>query len=132
MQFVKFGIVGASNTVVDYVSYLIALGIFNHFNLFGDKAYIPANVVGLCVSISNAFYWNNKYVFRKKEGQSRSGIRAFFKTFSSYAITGLGLKTILLYVFITLLGIPDTVAPIIIMFIVVPINFLMNKLWAFK
>ena len=132
MQFVKFGLVGVSSTFVDYFSYLIALGIFNHFNLFGDKAYIPSNVVGLCVSVSNAFYWNNKYVFKKKEGQERSGIRAFLKTFSSYAITGLGVKTILLYVFITLIGIPDTIAPIIIMFIVVPINFLMNKLWAFK
>ena len=131
MQFVKFGLVGVMNTFIDYFSYLIALGIFTRLGWFGDKAYIPSNFVGLCVSVSNAFYWNNKYVFKEKEGQHRSLIRAYLKTFSSYAITGLGLKTVLLYVLISVAGISDVVAPIIIMFIVVPINFIMNKLWAF-
>lgn len=132
MQFVKFAFVGVSNTIIDYCSYLISLAIFTHFGLFGDKAYIPANAVGLFVSVSNAFYWNDKYVFKKAEGAKRSKLQSYVKTVSSYAITGLGVKTLLLYVLITLLNISSVLAPIIIMFIVVPLNFIMNKLWAFK
>ncbi len=132
MQFVKFGLVGVVNTFIDYFSYLIALNIFNFFHLFGDKAYIPSNFIGLSISVINAFYWNDKYVFKKEEGKERSKALAFVKTVSSYAATGLFLKTILLYLFITVLGISDVIAPIIIMFIVVPVNFTMNKLWAFK
>lgn len=132
MQFVKFGLVGVSNTIIDYISYFIAINIFKHFGLFGDKAYIPSNVIGMLVSVSNAFYWNDRYVFKKSSDQKRSKLTSYFKTVSSYAITCLGLKTILLYLFITVWGISDILAPILIMFIIVPINFIMNKLWAFK
>ncbi|MCC8168913.1 MAG: GtrA family protein [Oscillospiraceae bacterium] len=41
------------------------------------------------------------------------------------------LKTILLYLLIDVIGISEVLAPII-MFIVVPINFTLNKLWVFK
>ena len=132
MQFVKFGMVGVMNTFIDYFAYLIALRIFGALGWFGDMSYIPANFIGLITSVTNAFYWNDRYVFKKEKGAKRSKFRSYIKTVSSYAITGLGLKTLLLYLLITVLHLPDWLAPIIIMVIVVPVNFFMNKLWAFR
>lgn len=132
MQFVKFGLVGVMNTLIDYAAYFIALKIFEHFGLFGDKAYLPSSFIGFAVSVSNAFYWNDKYVFTKNAGEKRSRLQSYIKTVSSYAVTGLGLKTILLWLFITVIGMSNVLAPVIIIFIIVPINFLLNKLWAFR
>lgn len=132
MQFVKFGMVGFMNTLIDYASYFIALKIFEYFGLFGDKAYLPSSFIGFAVSVSNAFYWNDRYVFTKSADEKRSRLKSYVKTVSSYAITGLGLKTILLWLLITVMGLSNVAAPVIIIFIIVPINFLLNKLWAFR
>ncbi len=132
MQFVKFGMVGVMNTLIDYAAYFVSLKIFEYFNLFGDKAYLPSSFIGFAVSVSNAFYWNDKYVFAKGEDETRSRFQSYVKTVSSYAVTGLGLKTILLWLFITVIGMSNVLAPVLIIFIIVPINFLLNKLWAFR
>lgn len=124
LQFVQFGIVGLSNTLISYVTYLVLCA-------FGMN-YLVASVIGFCVSVVNSFYWNNKYVFKEEEGESRSVIRAFIKTFLSYAGTGLVLANILLFIWVDGLSIPQWLAPIINLFVTIPLNFILNKLWAFK
>jgi putative flippase GtrA len=54
------------------------------------------------------------------------------KTYLSYAATGLVLANILLYVFVDVLGIHKSVAPFISLLITVPLNFILNKYWAFR
>ena len=54
-----------------------------------------------------------------------------FKTYCAYALTGLILNNVLLYLWISVLGINKMIAPIINLIINIPINFFMNKLWAF-
>lgn len=53
------------------------------------------------------------------------------KVYFSY-VTTLLLSIILLYIFVDHLHISDKVAPIISVIITTPINFVMNKLWAFR
>ena len=122
IQFVKFGIVGLSNTMISYIVYvlLVAFGI----------NYIAASIAGFIVSVINSFYWNNKYVFAGTE--SRVLWKAFVKTFLSYAGTGLFLSNILLYLWVDVIHIHEMAAPIINLFITIPLNFVFNKLWAFK
>ena len=132
MQFVKFGMVGAMNTVVDYVVYLIALWLFTKAGLFGENAYLVASVVGFIVSFMNMFYWNNKYVFKQKEGEERSAVLSFIKLFASYGITGLIIKPVCLKIFVGFLHVPEAIAPIPIMLITIPLNFILSKLWAFR
>lgn len=60
LQFIKFGIIGVSNT-------LIGLGIYYIFIFINSGLYLVGNTVGFLVSVINAYYWNNKYVFNKKE-----------------------------------------------------------------
>jgi len=123
-QFVQFGIVGLSNTLISYLVYclLVKLGVY----------YILASIIGFVVSVINSFFWNNKYVFKKGENETRSALSSFIKTFISYAWSGLFLSNILLYIWVDYLNINEIIAPIINLFITVPLNFVMNKLWAFK
>lgn len=123
-QFVQFGIVGLSNTIISYVVYLIGISFGLH--------YLLASIVGFVVSVQNAFYWNNKYVFQAEEGEKRIWWKAWIKTFLSYASTGLVLANILLVLWVDVLHIPEALGPVINLLITIPLNFLMNKLWAFR
>lgn len=123
-QFVKFGVVGLSNTLISYVVYLIGIHLGIH--------YLIASVLGFVVSVQNAFYWNNRYVFQKKEGEERNWWKAWVKTFLSYASTGLVLANILLVFWVDVLHIPEFLGPIFNLLVTVPLNFILNKLWAFR
>lgn len=124
MQFVQFGLVGISNTLISYVVYLIGIAC--------GMNYLPANILGFFVSILNSFYWNNKYVFAPGAGEHRSLIQSFVKTFLAYAGTGLVLNNILLVLQIHYLHVPQVIAPLINLVITIPLNFVLNKLWAFS
>ena len=94
--------------------------------------YIFANIIAFLISVLNSFYWNNKYVFKKNNEQKRNLLYALIKTYISYAFTGLILQNILLYVFIDIMYISEYIAPLFGLVITIPVNFFLNKLWAFK
>lgn len=132
MQFVKFGIVGLSNTAISYVLYVVGLAVFRWAGVFSDIDYIIASIIAFILSVLWSFYWNNKMVFQLKEGQKRSVWKALIKTYISYSFSGLFLNNILLILWVQFFNISELIAPIINLLISVPINFLMNKFWAFK
>lgn len=121
-QFIKFGLVGVSNT-------LISLGIYYLFVYFDKKLYLVGSIVGFVISVLNSFYWNNRFVF-KTEGQGE-WLKKLIKTYVSYGGTTL-LSTILLYLEVEKLRINEDVAPLINLAITVPLNYFVNKLWAFR
>jgi putative flippase GtrA len=124
-QFIKFGVVGFSNTAIAYIIYsgLYYLGLH----------YIIANTIAFILSVLNSFYWNNKYVFKSGDDQKKSAFwPALLKTYISYAFTGLVLSSGLLYVFIKIMRISAYIAPLLGLVITVPLNFVLNKKWAFK
>lgn len=132
VEFVQFGIVGVSNTIVSYAIYAGTLYLLVQAGLFPSIDYLIANVVSFLLSVLWSFYWNNKYVFKLEEGEHRNLGKALFKTYVSYGFTGLILNNVLSYLWVGLLGINKLIAPIINLLLNVPINFVMNKLWAFK
>lgn len=132
MQFVKFGIVGVSNTVISYLLYTVSLLGMRALRIFGGKDYVIAQVIAFVLSVLWSFYWNNKKVFIVKEGERRSMWRALLKTYISYSFTGLFLSSILVVFWVEFLHISEFIAPIINLFISVPVNFIINKFWAFK
>lgn len=125
VQFIKFGAVGLSNTFISLAIYYLLV--------FLGCNYIVANTVGFIVSVLNAYYWNNKYVFKsdKEVVEKKSKVKKLAKVYISYGITFL-LSTALLYVMVDILHISEFIAPIINLCITTPLNFLLNKLWAFK
>jgi len=130
VQFVKFGIVGASNTVISYILNILVLKILQPYHLSWD--YVAGNLVAFFLSVLWSFYWNNKYVFVRGDGEKRSMWKSLFKTYIAYGFTGIILTNILSYVWIDVLGISKYIAPLINLLISIPLNFLINKLWAFK
>ena len=132
MQFIKFGIVGLSNTLISYVIYAVSLLLFQRFAIFGTDAYLVSQVLAFFISVAWSFYWNNKYVFTQNEGETRSIWRALLKTYISYSFTGLFLNTLLLVLWVQLLHISEFIAPIINLLVSVPLNFIINKFWAFR
>ncbi len=121
-QFVKFCMVGVLNNVVSYVTYLVLIRFGIHYTL--------ANAIGFSISVVNSYYWNNRYVFIS-EGV-RVWWRVFIRTYISYAGTGIVLNSLLLYIWIDLCDFSPIIAPLINIVLIVPINFLLNKLWAYK
>ncbi|SHJ49984.1 GtrA family protein [Parasporobacterium paucivorans] len=124
IQFVKFGIVGLGNTFVNYAVYAIVILLGLHYQV--------GNVLGFLISVLNSFYWNNRYVFRQQEGESRVKWKALLRTYLSYAFSGLVITPVLLYLLVETGGLSEYLAPFLIMIITIPLNFFMNKHWAFR
>lgn len=121
IQFVKFGFVGISNTAISLITYYVLV--------WCGLSYIIANTAGFLLSVVNAFYWNNKYVFTNKEENSLA--KAFGKVFCSY-LGSFCISTILITVMVEIFHISEYIAPILRLVVTVPINFVVNKLWAFR
>jgi len=123
-QLIKFGLVGFSNTLVFYFLYVILIYL--------NVPYLLANVIAFIVSVLNSFYWNNKYVFKRKEGEKRNIYVTLFKTFIAYAWTGLVLNNFLLVFFIEIIRVSKYLAPALVLIVTIPLNFLINKFWSFN
>jgi len=132
MQFVKFGIVGLSNTIISYVIYVGGLIFLQYFGIFPKVDYLVAQIVAFILSVLWSFYWNNKMVFVLEKGKERSLWKALVKTYISYSFTGLFLNSILLVFWVQICNISEFIAPIINLLVSVPLNFVINKFWAFK
>lgn len=132
MQFVKFGIIGVSNSVLSYVLYALSLCILQKAEIAMECNYLIAQAISFVLSVLWSFYWNQKYVFVTEKGKHRSLFKALLKTYVSYSVTGLFLNSILLSLWIQGLHISEYIAPVINLVINVPVNFLINKFWAFK
>lgn len=132
VQFVKFGIVGLSNTLISYVIYMIVLLWFQNMGVFSKIDYLIAQIVAFILSVLWSFYWNNRMVFVLEEGSRRSWWKSLLKTYVSYSFTGLFLNSLLLVLWVNILGISEFIAPIINLLISVLLNFIINKFWAFK
>lgn len=130
LQFIKFGIVGVSNTVIGYVLNVLVLLALRSWEVSWD--FVVANVVAFVLSVLWSFYWNNRFVFTVKDSKRRKLGYALIKSYISYGFTGIFLNNILSWVWISVFCISKYIAPLINLLISVPINFMMNKFWTFK
>lgn len=130
VQFIKFGIVGVSNTLISYVLNIIVLLLMRPLAV--DWDFVVGNAVAFLLSVLWSFYWNNRFVFTIQEGQKRNVWRALLKTYIAYGFTGIVLNNVLGWLWISVLHISKYIAPLINIIISVPINFVINKMWAFK
>lgn len=124
LQFIKFGLVGVSNTLVAWACYYL-------FLWYDEDLYMVGTIVGTVVSIANAFFWNDKYVFKSDNNDWRSKLKRLGKTYISYGGTSL-LGILLLWIEVRFLGISKAIAPPVNLLITIPLNFLINKYWTFS
>ena len=88
-QFIKFGLVGVSNTAVSMAVYYIFLWI-------SPDLYMVGSILGTILSIANAFFWNDKFVFTGNANDWRSKLKRLGKTYVSYGGTSI-LSNVLLW-----------------------------------
>lgn len=133
LQFVKFGLVGISNTVISY-----GIEMLCYYVLFANVAWadnvriVITSVLAFLISVTHSYYWNNRYVFgtgtRKTALQH---LRAYLKTVVCYGVTGLVISP-LLKLWLSGMGVPYWIASLGSLVVTIPLNFIMNKLWAFR
>ena len=124
VQFIKFGLVGLSNTLVSWAFYYLFLWI-------SEDLYMVGSIIGTIVSIANAFFWNDRFVFTGGKKDWRSKLKRLGKTYISYGGTSL-FGIFLLWVEVEFLKIGKVLVPFINLVITIPLNFLINRFWAFR
>lgn len=124
-QFIKFGIVGVINTVL---SYLITNGSYYVLHLHEQIS----NLISFLITVLISYLLNSRFVFRQEEGARQPWYRALAKVYASYALTELVLMGILLFIQERLFGIPHYIATFVNLCVTVPLNFLLNKFWAYR
>ncbi|HST17014.1 MAG TPA: GtrA family protein [Gaiellaceae bacterium] len=118
IQLAKFSIVGATGYVVNLIVYAALLGIGAH----------KAAVVSFVVSAANNYVWNRVWTFAHQRGHfAYQGMRFFVVAF-----VGLLVNQFWLVVFLDVLGLGKIVSQAIAIVLVLPLNFLGNKLWSFR
>ncbi len=147
-QFLKFGLVGLSNTLISEVIYAVIVCLKGH--------YLFASTTGFVLSIFNAYYWNNQYVFKEDESlEKRVWWKVLIKTFIAY-LWGFLANLMLLVLWIDVMHIANYMTPVagllsrwgirfldaevlgnlfaegVNLVLILPMNYLVNKLWAFR
>ena len=123
-QFIKFGMVGVSNTLVSMAVYYLFLWI-------DEDLYMVGSILGTIVSIANAFIWNDLFVFTGNSKDFKSVMTRLGKTYVSYGGTSL-LSNGLLWLEVALFNVGKVWAPVVNLLITIPLNYLINKFWTFK
>ena len=79
-QFLKFGVVGVMNTVVDFL-------VFQALNLIVGWTYF-AQVIGYGCGILNSYLWNSNWTFREsKTNSAREKLMFFVVNLASLAVS---------------------------------------------
>lgn len=144
-QFVKFSMVGVSNTLISEGTYALLVYFKMH--------YLLAQFIGFSLSVLNAYYWSSRYVFTESDGE-RIWWKMLIKTYMAYFWSYL-VNAALLVFWIDILHISRWMEPVagwfavhgaesfdgqflgsvlaagINLLITVPMNFVVNKYWAY-
>ena len=117
-QLAKFGAVGA-------IGYLVNLGVYVLLRRAGVH-YIPAAIGSFAVAVSNNYAWNRVWTFRRQRGHmAYQGLR-----FLIVSLVTLGGNVLILYGLVHA-GLGKLPAQALAIVLVMPLNFLGNKLWSF-
>lgn len=148
IQIIKFGLVGVVNTFVSYITYSILF-------YFGVPPLI-CNIPAFIISVFVSFLLNSRFVFKKEEDkEERKWWQVLIKSYISYSFTGLFLAELLTALWLNVIHIEKYIvflipflaksginltavelagylAPIMNLVVSVPINFILNKFWAYR
>lgn len=126
IQFAKFCIVGLTNTIVSYAINVFVLFLLQSYEVKWD--FFASNIVAFLLSVLWSFYWNNRFVFNENKNNVW---RKLIRTYIAYGFTGIVLNNLLSWLWILILGISKYIAPLINLLISVPLNYIINRKWAF-
>jgi dolichol-phosphate mannosyltransferase len=119
VQLAKFSTVGATGYAVNLAVYAALVEAGLHYNL--------AALCSFLVAVTNNYTWNRVWTFRGQRGHiGYQGVR-----FLIVSLIALAANEILLTSFVAF-GVGKIVAQAVAVVLVMPINFVGNKLWSFR
>jgi dolichol-phosphate mannosyltransferase len=121
LQFVRFGLVGASGYVVNIAVYALCV-----HPLAID--YRASATLAFLAAVTNNFWWNRHWTFRARAGHA--GFQA--ARFLVVSLAAFGLNLLLLQLLVVAAGLPKVPAQAIAVLLAMPANFLGNRLWTFR
>ena len=146
IQFIKFGIVGLSNTAIAYIIEMLCyyvlfrgasfdglVSLLKRVHIMASREnviIIVTTCIAFLISVTNSFYWNSRYVF-KAERSAKLKLVSYIKTVLCYAVTGIMLSPWLKILLVNR-GLYYWLATMVSLCITIPLNYFMNKLWAFR
>lgn len=119
-QFVKFGIVGVSNTLIFFAVYTFLLKVLGVW-------YVAASGIGFSVGAVNGFLWNHRWTFRGHVGDALTPVRWFV-----VQTGGLFVDLGLVYLFVDGLGLDKLGGQALTTVIVTVLTFFANRAWTFR
>jgi putative flippase GtrA len=129
IQFIKFALVGASNTLVDWIIFYLLVSTI----LFDQHS--TAKAISFVVAVLNSFLWNTVWTFRNEYKNIDAKSIVFIK-FVVISLIGWGVN---LYVFnlssmmMTFQIFNRDLLPLVLASAAaIVVNFFGNKLWAYK
>jgi putative flippase GtrA len=120
VQFVKFGIVGISNTLLTLVVYTVLLKVFGVW-------YLAASAIGFAVGAINGFLLNRRWTFREHVGDALTPVR-----WGIVQSGGLAINEGLLYLLVHDAQLDKLVAQVCATAVVTITTFIVNRAWTFR
>ena len=122
-QAVKFGLVGALNTLVDFLTFSL-LQLIPWFKQY----YLAAQGIGYCAGVLNSIYFNKKWTFAQKEPMRASQVIAFL----TVNLVTLALSSGVLVLTQEVMGMDRLVGKAVSIVFSLGVNFIGSKLIVFK
>lgn len=120
-EIINYLIFGVLTTLISILSYAFFTRLINF-------DYVISNILSWILSVTFAFFTNQKYVFKTS---SSNKIKDMFKFYLS-RLTSLGIELITMYILVTLLSLNDMISKIIVQFVAIVLNYFLSKLFVFK
>jgi len=120
VQFIKFGIVGISNTLLTLVVYTVLLKVFGVW-------YLAASAIGFAAGATNGFLLNRRWTFREHVGDALTPVR-----WAIVQSSGLGINEGLLYLFVGQVHLDKLLAQVCATAVVTLTTFSANRAWTFR
>ena len=115
---------GAATTAVNYCVYFLCTQLL-------QLHYLVSNVLAWVAAVAFAFVVNKLFVFASKSWAGRTVLPELWKFVSARILSGV-LETGLLFVFVSLLKLPDGPVKIAVSVLVVLLNYVVSKWLIFK
>lgn len=119
-QFLRFAVVGVSNTVIFFLVYTLLVQVFGVW-------YLLASAIGFVAGAINGFLLNRSWTFRGHRGDALTPVR-----WGVVQSCGLGLDEALLYLLVKGAGMDKLVAQAVAIGVVVVVTFVANRAWTFR
>ena len=120
-----YAVFGVGATVINIVSYRVLA------NTFGKKYFLIANIIAWILAFIFAFITNKLFVFESKSWEAQIAMKEFVGFLSARLATGV-LDTVLMWLFVSIISLDDTLSKIIINILVIIINYIASKFFIFK